>query len=96
MQNKFIMFITLILCVFRFLRISIMARRLLTRTELRMEDLQEYEFVKKHQERRKNGMDSSNTSAFGRPEESMISSFKHNREMIYERIGYNPTPRNPQ
>lgn len=41
-------------------------------------------------------MDSSNTSAFGRPEESMISSFKHNREMIYERIGYNPTPRNPQ
>lgn len=73
-----------------------MARRLLTRTELRMEDLQEYEFVKKHQERRKNGMDSSNTSAFARPEESMISSFKHNREMIYERIGYNPTPRNPQ
>ena len=60
-----------------------------------MEDLQEYEVVKKHQEKRKNGVDSSNT-LFARPEESMISSFKHNREMIYERIGYNPTPRNPQ
>ena len=77
------------------LKFFVMARRLLTRTELRMEDLQEYEVVKKHQEKRKNGMDSSNT-LFARPEESMISSFKHNREMIYERIGYNPTPRNPQ
>ncbi len=73
-----------------------MARRLLTRIELRMEDLQEYEMVKKQQEKRKNGLESSESlSLFGRPEESM-SNFKHtSRETVYERIGYNPTPRVP-
>lgn len=74
-----------------------MARRLLTRAELRMEDLQEYELVKKFQEKRKAGMEPLNIpNALGRHDDSIASNFKHNREMIYERIGYNPNPRNPQ
>ena len=53
-----------------------MARRLLTRIELRMEDLQEYEIVKKQQEKKKNGAENSESlNVFGRPEES-ISNFK--------------------
>ncbi|KZS16205.1 Uncharacterized protein APZ42_018116 [Daphnia magna] len=73
-----------------------MARRLLTRAELRMEDLQEYELVKKFQEKKKTGMDHANiSSALGRHDDPIASNFKHNREMIYERIGYNPNPRNP-
>ena len=55
-----------------------MARRLLTRIELRMEDLQEYEIVKKQQEKKKNGAENSESlNVFGRPEES-ISNFKSN------------------
>ena len=37
---------------------------------------------------------SESLNVFGRPEES-ISNFKSNRDMVYERIGYNPTPRVP-
>lgn len=74
-----------------------MARRLLTRIELRMEDLQEYELMKKQQEKRRNGVDNLDNalSSSGRIEEQSFTNFKSNRELIYERIGYNPIPRNP-
>lgn len=77
-----------------------MARRTLTRIELRMEDLQEYEQAKKQHEKSKHGMDNSfeNSLVLGGSTTHFTSSLRgpgHTRETIHERIGYNPTIRNP-
>lgn len=74
-----------------------MTRRRLTRLELRMEDLQEYESVKKQCEKKKIGLENQDSIAvaFGRSDETNFTNLKINKETIHERIGYNPTPRNP-
>ena len=70
-----------------------MARRQLTRIELRMEDLQEYEQVKKLEKRKLEGTEET-AQDLGT---QIITSFRNrlNKEIVYERIGYNPAPRNP-
>ena len=69
-----------------------MARRQLTRIELKMDDLQEYEAIKRQQDKRK--LDNMDNITIG---STSITSFKNrNKEMIQERIGYNPAPRHPQ
>jgi len=72
-----------------------MARRQLTRIELRMEDLQEYEQMKKQLEKRKFEGSEEVVQDVGTPH--LITNFKNraNKEIVYERIGYNPAPRNP-
>lgn len=72
-----------------------MARRQLTRIELRMEDLQEYEQMKKQHEKRKFEGSEEVIQDIGTPH--LITNFKNrsNKEIVYERIGYNPAPRNP-
>jgi len=72
-----------------------MARRQLTRIELRMEDLQEYEQMKKQFEKRKFDGSEEAVREVGTPH--LITSFKNrgNKEIVHERIGYNPAPRNP-
>ncbi len=75
-----------------------MARRVLTRMDLRMEDLQEYELMKKSNERKKLGqLDSLEGSILGLP--GLNNQKSHRacpKETVHERIGYNPAPRNPQ
>lgn len=74
-----------------------MARRQLTRMELRMEDLQEYEVMKKASERKKYGAESLDNSVLGL---QLLTNQKSrpgmNKDVLYERIGYNPALRNPQ
>jgi len=69
-----------------------MARRQLTRIELKMDDLQEYEVMKRQQEKRKS--ESSEGTVVG---SASVAGFKSSRtkEAIQERIGYNPAPRHP-
>lgn len=63
-----------------------------------MEDLQEYESVKKQCEKKKTGLENQDslTGSFGRPDETTnFTNLKINKDTVHERIGYNPTPRNP-
>ena len=58
-----------------------------------MEDLQEYEQVKKLEKRKLEGTEET-AQDLGT---QIITSFRNrlNKEIVYERIGYNPAPRNP-
>ena len=76
-----------------------MARRNLTQLDLRMEDLQEYEMVKKcHENSKKFGgaehLPDNSGLAANKSEESTSPCFaKMTKEMIQDRIGYDPGPR---
>lgn len=73
-----------------------MARRRLTRLELKMEDLQEYETARKQTDKKKISLENSDLmSSIGRPEDFHAPNFKITKEGVYDRIGFNPTTRNP-
>lgn len=69
-----------------------MFRRNPTRIDLKLDDMHEYEAIKKELEEKKNSSkicDSPNTDAFG-----TSPSNKNKQAIIHDRIGYRPQPKN--
>lgn len=73
-----------------------MIRRNPTRIELKMEDIQEYEKIKKERESRKLAQKNSllGVSPAGhQPSDIVPAPAKHTLDTIHQRIGFDPTPR---
>ncbi len=73
-------------------------RRDPTRIEVKLEDIQEYEQMKREMESKKNKIfgtdtDNSPTAEEAKANDDKEASEKSRTEMIHRRIGFDPTPR---
>ena len=75
-----------------------MLRRKPTRIELKLEDMDEWHAYKKEkeQEKKSQSMASSDSPIHGASTTDSANLAKSRRELVHERIGYNPRPLNQQ
>ena len=70
-----------------------MKRRDPTRIELKLDDIQEYEQMKRDLEAKKNEENNAKDTSKDEPEIPEELTGKARTEMIHRRIGYDPTPK---
>ncbi|NWU89660.1 CDC26 protein, partial [Upupa epops] len=73
-----------------------MLRRKPTRLELKLDDIEEFESIRKDLESRKKQRDEAEAVAAGEEEASTIalgSDYKSREQLINDRIGYKPQPK---